>query len=92
MVADSYEDVLISLDLCTIRAGGTWYGIPVVLYSSMQHPEHISFLLGSRKQTELSFPLAPTLRDQKCSVLNSFVSADGRSPSLYHNASEKSDS
>lgn len=48
----------------------------------MQHPEHISFLLGSRKQTELSFPLAPILRNQRCSVLNSLVSAGGRSPSL----------
>lgn len=52
------------------------------LYCCMQHPEHVSFLLGSRKQPGLSLPQAPTLKDKRCGFLNSFVSADGRSSSL----------
>lgn len=68
MIADSYEDVLRSFDLCTSQAGGTSLQIPVVLYSCMEHPEHSSFPLGSRKQPGLSLLQAPTLKDKRCSV------------------------
>lgn len=62
MVADSCEHILVSLDLCTMWAGGAWYdpSSPLLLYAA---PRAHFLPAGEQKAVRLSFPLAPTLRN-----------------------------
>lgn len=92
MVADSCEDVLISVDLCTIWAGSTWYGIPTVSTPVCSTQSTFPSCWGAESTQGCPFPwLPPSGTRGAVSLPPSCQQVEGLTLSLYHNASEKSD-